>query len=82
MDVNTISTIIGSLGFPVVACIYMAYVNAKQTEAHKEELSKITEAVNELKVAITSLVDKLNNAERNAHGNENIIQGRFSYQAI
>ena len=61
MDINTISTIIGSLGFPIAACIYMAYVNAKQTEAHKEEMSKITEAVNELKIAITSLVDKLNN---------------------
>ena len=61
MDINTISTIIGSLGFPIVACIYMAYVNANQTDAHKEEMSKITEAVNELKVAITSLVDKLNN---------------------
>ena len=61
MDFGTISNIIGSLGFPIVACIYMAYVNAKQTEAHKEEMSKMTEAVNELKVAITSLVDKLNN---------------------
>lgn len=61
MDINTISTIIGSLGFPIAACIYMAYVNAKQTEAHKEEMSKMTEAVNELKIAITSLVDKINN---------------------
>ena len=47
MDFGTISNIIGSLGFPIVACIYMAYVNAKQTEAHKEEMSKMTEAVNE-----------------------------------
>ena len=61
MDVGTITNIIGSLGFPITACIYMVYVNAKQTEAHKEEMSKMTEAVNELKVAITSLVDKLNN---------------------
>lgn len=60
MDVGTITNIIGSLGFPIAACIYMAYVNARQTEAHKEEMSKMTEAVNELKVAITSLVDKLN----------------------
>lgn len=59
MDMNVISTMIGSLGFPIAACIYMAYVNAKQTEAHKEEMSKMTEAVNELKVAITTLVDKL-----------------------
>lgn len=61
MDVGTITSMIGSLGFPIVACIYMAYVNSKQTEAHKEEMAKITEAVNDLKVAITSLVDKLNN---------------------
>ena len=61
MDVGTITSMIGSLGFPIVACIYMAYVNDKQTEAHKEEMAKITEAVNDLKVAITSLVDKLNN---------------------
>ena len=60
MDAGTISSLIGSLGFPIAACIYMAYVNAKQTEAHKEEMAKMTEAVNELKVAITSLVDKLN----------------------
>ena len=61
MGVNDIVTIISTVGFPIAACIYMAYVNAKQTEAHKEEMSKMTEAVNELKVAITSLVDKINN---------------------
>ena len=61
MDISTINNIIGSLGFPIAACIYRANVNAKQTEAHKEEMAKMTEAVNELKVAITSLVDKLNN---------------------
>lgn len=59
MDAGAISNLIGSLGFPITACIYMAYVNSKQTEAHKEEMAKMTEAVNELKVAITSLVDKL-----------------------
>ena len=42
MDAGTISSLIGSLGFPIAACIYMAYVNAKQTEAHKEEMSKMT----------------------------------------
>ena len=61
MDVGAITSMIGSLGFPIVACIYMAYVNAKQTEAHKDEMSKMTEAVNELKVAITTLVDKISN---------------------
>lgn len=61
MDANTITTMVGTLGFPIVACCYMAYVNQKQTESHKEEMAKMTEAVNELKVAITTLVDKLKN---------------------
>ena len=59
MDVNNVTTMIGSLGFPIAACIYMVYVNSKQTDVHKEEMSKITEALNELKIAITSLVDNL-----------------------
>lgn len=59
MDISAISNVIGTLGFPIAACIYMAYVNSKQTEAHKEEMSKMTEAVNELKNAISSLTDKL-----------------------
>lgn len=59
MDYSTIVSTIGSLGFPIVACIYMAYVNAKQTESHKEEMGKVTEAVTELKIAITELTSKL-----------------------
>lgn len=59
MDYATVTNLIGSLGFPIAACIYMAYVNQKQTDAHKEEMAKMTEAVNELKIAITSLVDNL-----------------------
>lgn len=61
MDTNAISTLIGSLGFPIVACIYMANINKRQTETHKEELNKMTEAVNELKIAISTLVNKLTN---------------------
>ena len=59
MDLNAVGTMISSLGFPIVACIYMARINQKQTESHKEEMSKITEAINDLKLAITTLVDKL-----------------------
>lgn len=59
MDMETIITLIGSLGFPIVACIYMAYVNQKQTDAHKSEMTAITEAINELKLAINTLVERL-----------------------
>lgn len=61
MDANAITTVISNLGFPIAVCIYMIYVNQKQTQAHKEEVSKMTEAINELKLAITSLIDKIKN---------------------
>ena len=57
--ITTGLTAISTVGFPIVACIYMAHINQKQTESHKEEMSKITEAINDLKLAITTLVDKL-----------------------
>ena len=61
MDANAITTVISNLGFPIAVCIYMIYVNQKQTQAHKEEVSKMTEAITELNLAITSLIDKLTN---------------------
>lgn len=59
MDVNGVLTAISSVGFPVVACIYMAYVNKNQMDAHKEEMNKVTEALADLKIVITELKDKL-----------------------
>lgn len=59
MDVNGVLTAVSSVGFPIVACIYMAYVNNNQTDAHKEEMNKVTEALADLKIVITELKDKL-----------------------
>ena len=56
---NEVLTAISSVGFPIVACCYMAYVNKNQTEAHKEEMSKVTEALSDLKIVITELKDQL-----------------------
>lgn len=56
---NEIITAISTVGFPIVACIYMAYVNKQQTEAHKEEMNKVTEALTDLKIVITELRDML-----------------------
>lgn len=60
MDVNEIGTLISTLGFPIAACIYMAKVNADMGRSHREEMSKVTEALNELKLVITQLTDKIN----------------------
>lgn len=60
MDVTTVTTMIGSLGFPIVACIYMAYINNEQNKRHEAESHEMATAINELKIAITTLTEKLN----------------------
>ena len=59
MDVNEALTAVSSVGFPIVACVYMTYVNKNQTDSHKEEMNKVTEALVDLKIVITELKDKL-----------------------
>jgi len=70
MDANTIITLVGSLGFPIVACIacgwYCKYqsdiyrVEVKEIQVeHKQEINKVTEALNNNTLALQKLVDKL-----------------------
>ena len=60
MDVTSVTTLIGSLGFPIVACIYMAYINNEQNKRHETESREMASAINDLKIAITTLTEKLN----------------------
>lgn len=48
MDISAISTLITSVGFPIAACICLFYL-----------LNKQTETLNELKIVMTKLIDKL-----------------------
>ena len=70
-------TIISSLGFPIEACIacgffikYMLDTFLKQIqsvrEEHKEEVQKMTEAINNNSMVIQKLVDKLDDKKEDA----------------
>ena len=60
MDANTITTLIGSVGFPIVACIAMGwYVKYQTDQNNKEEVQKMTEAINNNTIAMQKLVDKI-----------------------
>ena len=48
MDINAISTLITSVGFPIAACCFLFYL-----------LNKQMETLNELKIVMTKLIDKL-----------------------
>lgn len=65
MDPNAILTAIGTVGFPIVACAAMFWLNYKTGEQHREEMNKITEAVNNNTLAITKLTSEL---EEKKHG--------------
>lgn len=52
--------LIGSLGFPIVACIYLFKYMQKQTEIHKDELLLFKDAINNNTSAIKELTLKLN----------------------
>lgn len=70
MDANTIIALVGSLGFPIVACIGMAYFCSKiinnnredikeMNTIHTNEMNKITDGINSLTIVIQKLVDKM-----------------------
>ena len=54
MDINGITTLVGSLGFPIAACCVMFYQN-----------SKLQETLNELSKTLTSMNERLTDIENN-----------------
>lgn len=54
---NTISTLIGSIGFPIVCCIFLwKYIN--------ETMKSFTETMNENTKMLTKLCEKFDNVRR------------------
>lgn len=71
MDAQTITTLIGTVGFPIVAffvcCYGLKYAYDKSLEANKtafDKLENLTEAINNNTIVLTQLVEKV-------EGNEN-----------
>lgn len=59
MDANAIIQIVGSLGFPIVMCGALFWRQVKSDEQHKEEMDKLSEALNNNTQAIIKLTDNL-----------------------
>lgn len=67
---NEWATLISSIGFPIVACLGLGFYVKYQTDKydasikdiqkeHKEEVTKMTEALNNNTLALQKLVDKI-----------------------
>lgn len=59
MDVNTLIQLVSSLGFPIVCCGALFWKMVKTDERHKEEMDKVTKALNNNTIALIKLSDKL-----------------------
>lgn len=59
MDTNSLTTIVGTLGFPIVMCLMFFKYIKQMTEQHAREVKELTEAVNNNTVVMQQLIDKL-----------------------
>lgn len=57
MDANAVITAVSTLGFPVVMCGALFWYMIEQRKDHKEEVEKLTNALENNTVAITQLTD-------------------------
>lgn len=60
MDTNAITTMITSVGFPIVMCLLLWYQMQKNNEMHKSEVDSLKDVISDVKVALTELRDAIN----------------------
>lgn len=59
MDFNTVTQFISTLGFPIAVCLICFWYINKREEQHKDEIAKLSEAVNNNTLVMQKLVDRL-----------------------
>lgn len=66
MELTELGKLIGTLGFPIVACCVVFWYLQKESENHKQEMTSMRDAVNantsviaDLKMLMQQLIDKL-----------------------
>lgn len=60
MDANTITTLIGSLGFPIVAYFIMWKYMVQMNDQHREEINGLKDVINQNTIILTELRDTIN----------------------
>lgn len=62
MDVQSIASLISSIGFPVVMCLLIFQRMDKQDTYHQEQIKAMTESLNKNTEAINMLKEKISDA--------------------
>ena len=73
MDTQAITSLIGSVGFPIVMCLIMVKVMMQMEESHKTEIESLKESLNNNTNVLTKLetmLSMLAGKENEIHVNE------------
>lgn len=57
--INTLGTLVGTLGFPIICCGALFWYMTKQAALHATESKEMQQALADLKIAIIELTDHL-----------------------
>lgn len=55
MDANAITSLIGSVGFPIVMCLLMVKLMKDSEDSHKQEIDSLKDALNNNTQVLTKL---------------------------
>lgn len=56
MDYSQLTDVIQNVGFPIFMCLLLIWYMINQRKEHKEEIEKMTSAINNNTVVLTELV--------------------------
>lgn len=59
MDVTTITQIVSTVGFPIAMCVALLWYIKEQSDKHKQETEKFTEALNNNTLVLQKLCDTI-----------------------
>ena len=63
MDVQSIMSLVGSLGFPIAACCYMAYFSNKTMKEFKDSMEANTSVLRELTIYVNQIREGKNHEQ-------------------
>jgi uncharacterized membrane protein len=65
MDANSLIQLVGSLGFPIVACGAVCWYVVKIQAQNNDTIAKLGEALNNNTIALTKLAEKIDAGKEN-----------------
>lgn len=63
MDATAATTLVGSLGFPIAACIGIGWYFVKVQTQNNDTIAKLSDALNNNTIALTKLAERIDSGK-------------------